>query len=116
VGGSGADTIASAYSGKLDGTYVYNLAIDGGSGNDNIADLVNVGAGSTVTVGSAAASPAVVRGGTRNDTIQYVVNVDPSAVQGQVNAVVVGDSGKDTTRRSSNVQTDPTNEFDSVVS
>jgi hypothetical protein len=115
-GGAGNDTITSTYSGTIIGNYIYNLSIDGGAGNDIITDNVAVGAGSTGTVGTDATTPAVVEGGPGNDQIRFAVVVDPTATAAQVNAVAIGDRGKDTVQRSASVQGDPSNESDALLS
>ncbi|HWE37421.1 MAG TPA: hypothetical protein VG406_12705 [Isosphaeraceae bacterium] len=115
-GGSGNDTITSDYSGQVDGNYIYNLASDGGAGNDVIADSIALAAGSTGTVGAAAGTPAAVLGGPGNDQVRFSVVIDPSATQAQVNALAVGGPGKDNVQRTANVQTDRSNEGDTVLS
>ena len=109
-GGAGNDTIKSNYSGVIDGYYMYNLAADGGAGNDTITTNVRIAAGSTGSVGSAAAAPAAVQGGAGNDTIRFAVAVDPAATQANVHAVAIGNTGKDTVSRTANVATDASNE------
>ncbi len=115
-GGAGNDTITSNYSGVVVGNYIYNLAIDGGAGNDVINDQVNLLAGSTGTVGTSASTPAAVEGGSGNDQIVFAVNVDPSDTLAQVSAVAIGGLGKDVVQRTANVQSDPSNESDTVIS
>jgi serralysin len=115
-GDAGNDTINANYSGQINGNYIYNLTISGGAGNDSISDVVNVAAGSSGTVGSSAQVPAVVEGGVGNDHIVFAVNVDPSVASSQVFAWVVGGPGKDTIQRTSSVETDRSNENDTMIS
>ena len=114
-GGAGNDSIKSTYSGQINGNFIYNLSADGGTGNDNIVDNINVGAGSTGTVGTSSTTPAAVEGGAGNDTIRFAVTVDPNAPLAQINAVAIGGTGKDTVSRTSNVQTDATNEKNTIL-
>ena len=99
----------------VDGNYIYNLAIDGGAGNDVINDQVNLLAGSTGTVGTSASTPAAVEGGSGNDQIVFAVNVDPSDTLAQVSTVAIGGLGKDVVQLTANVQSDPSNESDTVI-
>jgi hypothetical protein len=101
-GGPGNDRIVSNYSGQIDGNYMYNLSTSAGSGTENISNNVFVGAGSTGTVGASSTSPAAIKAGKGNDTIRFAIAADPSSTA-QINAVVVGGSGKDVITRTSNV-------------
>ncbi len=115
IGGSGNDRITSNYSGQLDGSYIYNLSIDGGAGNDTIAAVIDLASGSTGAVGTSSGTPAVVKGGTGNDTVQFAIRAEAGA-SATINAVAVGERGKDSISRTSNVLGDSSNETDSVIS
>ena len=115
-GGAGNDNIKATYSGVIQGNYIYNLSADGGAGNDNIAEDVNVLAGSTGMVGTNSTTPAAVEGGAGNDNVRFAVAVDPSDTTFQVNGVAMGNAGKDTVSRTSNITGDKSNEKDVVLS
>ncbi len=102
AGGPGSDTITSNYSGQIDGNYMYNLSIGAGTGTENISDNVFVGAGSTGTVGTSASQPAAIKAGKGKDTIRFAIASDPTSTA-QINAAILGGSGKDVITRSSNV-------------
>jgi hypothetical protein len=101
-GGNGTNTISSIYSGQVDGNYMYNLSVNGGSGTNNIIDNVFLAAGSTGSVGSGASSPAAIEAGKGNAKIRFAIAADPTSTA-QIDAVVVGGSGKDNITRTSNV-------------
>ena len=115
-GGAGNDRITSQYAGMIQGNFIYNLSIDGGAGNDNIVSNIDIAAGSTGTVGSTSATPAAVQGGAGNDKIRFAVNLAPTVSNVAVNAVALGGPGKDQISRTSNVEGDPTNEKESILS
>ncbi|WP_435015694.1 hypothetical protein TA3x_003240 [Tundrisphaera sp. TA3] len=114
-GGAGNDKITTEYSGVIQGNFIYNLTVDGGAGNDNIVTNINVAAGSTGSVGSGSALPAAVQGGAGNDKIRYTVRLAPSVTNFAVNAVVIGNKGRDQITRTANVEGDPTNEKESLI-
>ena len=114
-GGAGNDSIRATYSGVIQGNYIYNLSADGGAGNDNVVENVFAAAGSTGMVGTSAATPAAVKGGTGNDTVRFAVTVDPSATSFQVNGIALGEAGKDNVSRTSNVLGDKSNEKNTIL-
>jgi Ca2+-binding RTX toxin-like protein len=108
--GSGNDTVNATYDGVLNGRLL--LTADGGPGNDTVAVNVNAGAGSTGQVG-AAGNTATVRGSAGNDMLTFAVrrNGFPNTLSST--AVVIGDAGRDTSRRTfATVNGDPSNETD----
>ena len=114
-GGAGNDVINSNYSGLVNGYFMYNLTADGGAGNDKINVRTRTAAGSTGSVGSAAATPAAIQGGAGDDKITFDVAADPGS-QAQVYAIAIGGTGKDTVSRTANVQTDRTSEKATLLS
>ena len=120
LGGAGNDQISLNYSGNVLGQILYNDTIDGGSGSDKLTANLHLGVYSTGKVGTSPTSPAIVNGSDGNDSIQYVVTVDPAATTtqslAQVFASAQGGPGTDTVLRSSNVAGDPSNENDAVIS
>lgn len=115
--GSGTATINATYSGLVDGDYIYNLAVDGGSGRDNIVDDVNVAPNSTGTVGASANTPAVVKTGNGPANVTFAVNV-PSDSPAKVYAYVSAGRGRDVIQHTANVDvtTDNRKDTETVLS
>lgn len=116
AGGAGNDRINSNYSGVIAGNFIYNLSVDGGPGNDNIVSNIFAAAGSRGTVGASSSSPAAVQGGAGNDKIRFAVRLDPTVSNVAVNAVALGGTGRDVVTRTVNVEGDPSNEKESIIS
>ena len=101
-GGNGTNTIQSNYSGQINGNYMYNLSVDAGSGDETIVNNILIGAGSTGLVGVSPTSPAAIKLGKGADKVQFQIEADPTSTA-QINAVIVGASGKDVITHTPNV-------------
>ena len=115
MGGAGNDAITLDYAGQVNGRFLHTLAINGGAGHDRIVSNVAMAADSTGTIGLDSTSPAVIEGGSGNDQIRDSVTIDPTVSGSQVQAVALGNAGKDLVQRSLIVQGDASNENEAIL-
>jgi hypothetical protein len=97
-GGFGEDHFGVSYKGVLNGTF--DMALDGGAGNDRLNADFELQAGSNGMLGTPT-DPAILRGGPGDDVLNYLVHVNGTA---GVFATADGGSGIDLCRHTANVK------------
>jgi hypothetical protein len=92
IGDGGSENIDVFYQGELDGALRLNL--DGQSGGDDVAALVDIDAGSTGhLLGLQNGTAARVSGGSNDDDLRFQIDRDPGAGPVSIFAVMDGGSG-----------------------